>query len=275
MTDRFVLEIDHLTVAYPAMAALSDVSLGVRPGELLVLLGQRGAGKTTLAKVLGGFRLEHPHTGTILLNGEPVEFRSPRDAIRAGIRVLLRSSAVFPNLSVAENIALGEWPSDGRLFINRRQAAMRAEETLRKLDINLDLDMKAGGLSAVQKQLLTLARVLSGQPLIIVLDEPTTAATCSGEMDRLFNTLRRMTQRGVSILYLTSIAEVLRLADRATVLRDGVVVGEFEPPGLAEGVLAGLMASQYPDRAHYVDDDEQEERGDLLGGLMSYFKRRR
>jgi len=276
MTEPCILEIDRLTVSYPAVTALNGLSLCVRPGEIHAVLGERGAGKTTLTKALGGVGLKQPYQGRVIVAGQPIEIRSPRDAIRSGIGVIPRRLAVFEQLSVAENIAVGNRQNEGKLFVNRPQTRRRAGEILRELNLSLDLSMKAGQLSAAQKRLLTIARALSARPRVLVLDEPATTVSSPAEMSQLIRVLRWVAGQGIASLYLTTrVAEVLLVADRATALRDGGVVGDFDRVELDEALLARLIISQRPGGARDFDEDEREDQGGLVGTLMSYFSRRR
>jgi len=275
MTEPCILEIDRLTVVYPPVTALDHISLCVRPGEIHAVLGEQGAGKTTLTRALSGVGLKQPYQGQISVAGRPIEIRSPRDAIQSGIGVVPRRLAVFEQLSVAENIALGNWQTENKLFVNRSRTRRQAAEILRELNLSLDLTMKAGQLSAAQQRLLTIARALGTRPRILVLDEPASTAASRADLSQLIRVLRWAAGQGIASLYLTPrVSEVLLVADRASVLRDGVVVGDFERAGLDEEVLARLMISERTGNIRDYDEDVNEGPGGLAGVIMSFLGRR-
>ena len=268
------VEMRGIVKRFPGVLANAGVNLDVYAGEVHSLLGENGAGKSTLMRQLYG--MYQPNEGQILIDDVPHVFHSPADAIRAGIGVIPRRLAVFEQLSVAENIAVGNWQNENRLFINRSQTRRRADEILRELDLALDPSMKAGGLSGAQKRLLTIARALSTRPRVLVLDEPASTVSSPAEMSQLIRVLRWAAGQGIASLYLTTrVAEVLLVADRATVLRDGVGIGDFERAGLDEAVLTRLMISQRPGGARDFDEDERAGPGGLVGTLRSFFKGQR
>jgi len=219
-----LLTLHGLTKTFGGVRALDNVDFNLRAGEIHALLGENGAGKSTLIKVLGG--IHRPDSGTIRIGQEKAQIRSVADANRYGIRIIHQELSLAPNLSIAENIYLGREPA-GLTGLQRRKMAADAETLA--ADLGLDEIRSAetivSELSVAHQQLVEIARALSCQARILVLDEPTSALS-EAETEALFVTLRRLRTQGVGIIYISHrLKEVMRLADRITVLRDGRLVG--------------------------------------------------
>jgi rhamnose transport system ATP-binding protein len=204
---------------FGATQALTDVSLELRAGQIRALVGENGAGKSTLAKILAG--IHQPDSGTLTLGGIPTVLRSPVDARANGIAVVHQEPQLFPDLSVAENVFIGHVPP-GRLGTVDWGAMRTGAETLfRELDVPLDPRMLVRGLSMADQQLIEIARSLSVETSVLILDEPT-ASLSAHEVARLFSIVRQLRDRGVAILFVSHrLDEVFELCDQATVLRDG------------------------------------------------------
>jgi ABC-type sugar transport system ATPase subunit len=219
-----LLTLEGVTKRFGGVTALDAVSFELRAGEIHALLGENGAGKSTLIKVLGG--IHAPDAGTIRLRGQVAAIHRVADADRCGIRIIHQELSLAPNLSVAENIFLGREPAHYG-WINRRLMAAAAEALVRSLGLDELRDVRAvvSQLSVAHQQLVEIARALSCQARILVLDEPTSSLS-EAETEALFATLRRLRAQGVGIVYISHrLEEILRLADRITVLRDGHSVG--------------------------------------------------
>jgi ABC-type sugar transport system ATPase subunit len=215
------LEVDRVAKRFGATQALAAVSLSLSGGEIHALVGENGAGKSTLIKLLGG--QHRPDSGTIALDGVAQHFADPRAALAAGIVVIPQELRLVPALSVAENIMLGH-PPVRRLMVDRRALREAARRTLARLGASLPLNARVARLSYAERQLVAIGRALSQQARLLVLDEPT-AALEAREIDALFGVLAGLKADGVAILYVSHrLAEVVALADRCTVLRDGRVV---------------------------------------------------
>lgn len=219
-----LLRLEGISKRFGGVKALDNVDFDLREGEIHALLGENGAGKSTLIKVLGGIYI--PDTGRIRIDGEAVNIREVSDAERYSIRIIHQELSLAPNLSVAENIYLGREPVRGG-FLDRR----KMDEDARKLVTSLGLDeiraveTNICDLSVAHQQLVEIARALSCQVRILVLDEPTSCLS-EAEMEALFVTLRRLRSKGVGIIYISHrLEEIIRLADRITVLRDGSSIG--------------------------------------------------
>jgi len=260
-----ILEVRQLRISFRSVQALADVSLKVRMGEIHAVLGQNGAGKTTLMKILGGFYAK-AYQGEIIIAGQPVELSKPHQAARHGIAIVSRRPGVFPNLSVAENIGMGQWTTGRAFAINRNAIRRQAEGALRELGVTLNLDARVDELDSGQRRLVTIARAVSGRPRLVILDEPAAYATTSAEISQLIRILRLLASRNIASLYLTqNPEEAMQIADRITILRDGAVAGTFERINFDAATLATAMISNQPGRGAGVDDDEEL---DGVGGIL-------
>ncbi|MCW2993641.1 MAG: Ribose import ATP-binding protein RbsA [Conexibacter sp.] len=239
--DAPVLELTGLQKSYGATRALVDVSVSLGRGETIALVGENGAGKSTLAKIACG--LVKPDEGTITVGGEAMSSYSALAAHAAGVRIVPQEVLLCPNLSVAENITLGGVPRKRGNVIDRRAMTEAAEQRLADLGIeSLDVRRSAGRLSVVQKAVVQVARALIPGTRVMIVDEPT-APMSKAEVDELMRLLELVSDRGVGVLYVSHrLDEVLRLADRVVVLRDGHAVAELEAAGLTEPQLISAMA---------------------------------
>ena len=238
-----ILEIRGLSKAFPNVQALHDVSLDVRAGEILAFMGENGAGKSTLLKILNGdYR---PDDGTMTLDGKQLRFASPRDARRGGVRVIYQEPEIIPGVDVAENIYAGELPHRGP-FIDRARLDALVADDLRRYGFEnvLPTNLMGDQLSAAQRQLVEIARALKSRVRVLALDEPTSSLT-DEEVDHLFALVRRLRDEGVAIIYVSHrINEILRIADRVAVLRDGRLVAVRPSSELSEGEIVRLMVGR-------------------------------
>ncbi len=219
-----LLALAGVTKRFGGVTALDGVDFDLRAGEIHALVGENGAGKSTLIKVLGGIHI--PEAGRIWFQGRPAAIRSVADANRYGIRIIHQELSLAPNLTVAENIYLGREPHRAGWLLRGRMyhEARRLVRSLR-LDEIADVEARVGDLSVAHQQLVEIARALSCQARVLVLDEPTSALS-EAEAEVLFSALDRLRVQGVGIIYISHrLEEVLRLADRITVLRDGRCIG--------------------------------------------------
>jgi ribose transport system ATP-binding protein len=210
---------------FPGVVALNGVSWDVRAGEVHVLLGENGAGKSTLTKTIAG--VYPPDAGEIRLDGRPVRIRNPHDAQALGISTIYQEFNLAPDMTVAENVFLGREPLRMRALgiVDRRQLIRQTREVLASLDLQIDPEAIVKHLGIAQQQMVEIAKALSLDARLIMMDEPTAALT-SHEIDRLFETIRQLKGRGVAIVYISHrLDEVKAIGDRATILRDGASVG--------------------------------------------------
>jgi ABC-type sugar transport system ATPase subunit len=233
-----ILELRDITKTFPGVRALDGVHFDVRVGEVHALLGENGAGKSTLIKIVSG--VYQPDEGELLVNGEPVRFASPLDAQAAGIATIYQELLLFPELTVAENIFMGH-PPRGRLGgIDWSAMRSQAAEILASLEIHdLDVTRSVGSLSVGNRQRVEIAKALSHDARLLIMDEPTAALTES-DVERLFRIVRLLRERNVGVIYISHrLEEVFELADRVTVLRDGGFVGT---KAVADTTKDGLIA---------------------------------
>ncbi|MCG8508693.1 MAG: sugar ABC transporter ATP-binding protein [Rhodospirillales bacterium] len=212
------LHVEKATKVFPGVKALDDVSMELHPGEIHALLGENGAGKSTLIKIVTG--VYRPEEGDVQVMGKTVGFSSPRDAFAAGIGVVHQERNLIPRYSVAENIMIERLPTK-RGLIDRAEMNRQAKHWLSVLDLNIDPTTTVNRLSVAQMQLVEIARALSQESRILLLDEPTASIT-ENEIKTLFDLLRRLRDDGVAILFVShKLEEVFELCDRVTILRDG------------------------------------------------------
>ncbi len=238
-----VVELRDITKTFAGFAALKGVSVDVRPGEVHALLGENGAGKSTLIRVLAG--AHQPDQGEIRVRGEVVRLGSPREARRRGIATVYQELLLFPELTVAENIFLGNAPRKRWGPLDWTQMRARARALLDALDSpDLDVDTRVIGLSVANRQRVEIAKALSQNPQVLVMDEPT-ASLAAADVERLMAIVRRLRERGVAILYVSHrLAEIFALADRVTVLRDGACVGTKAIAEVNEATLVSMMVGR-------------------------------
>jgi D-xylose transport system ATP-binding protein len=248
-----ILCAEHLTKRFGGVTALDDASFALRAGEIHALCGENGAGKSTLIKLLSGSHPVGSYQGRITVAGTEARFRSSRDASAAGIAVIHQELACVDELSVADNIFLGQELTRCGLLVDRRRALARAGEALARFGVTLEPAAPMGSLGIGQKQLVEIVKALSRESRILILDEPT-AALAGPEVERLLGILRELRARGIGCIYISHrLEEVLRIADRVTVLRDGATVC----------TLAGAAATEAGIVRHMVGGDFTERPGRL------------
>ncbi len=214
-----LLEVRGVTKSFGAVAAVAGVSFGLYAGEAHALVGENGAGKSTIVKMLAG--VHKPDDGTLLMDGRPVEFGSPADAKAAGIAVIYQEPTLFPDLSVAENIVMGRHPRAGFGRIDRAAIRAEAERLFSRLGVRIDPARPARGLSIADQQIVEIAKALSADARVLVMDEPTAALT-QIEVERLFTVARTLRQEGAAIMFISHrFEEITELCQRVTIMRDG------------------------------------------------------
>ncbi|WP_199424995.1 sugar ABC transporter ATP-binding protein [Actinotalea solisilvae] len=253
---RPLLELTGATVRFGADAALDDVSFRMFPGEVHSLMGENGAGKSTLIKAItGALPLD---AGTLVLDGRTVRFATPHEAQRAGISTVYQEIDLLPNVSVAENVLLGREPR--RLgFVDHRLMRRQAADVLRDLGLEVDPGSMLATHPVAVQQLVAIARAISTDVKVLVLDEPTSSLDLD-EVAELFRVVRQLTARGVAVLFVSHfLDQVYELCDRVTVLRDGKLVGEYLTRELLRIDLVQKMLGRQ------VSDFKDRERGPTVG----------
>ena len=243
------LELRQARKNFGAVRALENGTLTLWPGEVHALLGENGAGKSTLVKILAG--VHQPDGGELLIDGVPCQFARPSDALEAGIAVIYQEPTLFPELSIAENIYMGRQPLDrfGRIRADVMQHAV--QEMLTSLGVHLRAEQAVRGLSIADQQVVEIAKALSLNANVLIMDEPT-AALSRPEVERLFAIAERLRAANVAILFITHrLEEVFRLAQRITIMRDGAAVHFAETSAMThDGIVAKMvgrdLASYYP-----------------------------
>jgi ribose transport system ATP-binding protein len=246
-----LLEMRHISKSFPGVQALCDVSLTCAAGEVHALVGENGAGKSTLVKILAG--AETPDAGQILLDGRVARCVRPHDAQRQGISIIYQEFNLLPELTVLENIYLGRERHLVPGILDWAAMVRDAEGTLARLGIALDVHARVADLSVAQQQMVEIARALSRQARVVIMDEPSTVLA-GHELERLFAMIAALKAQGVAIIYISHrLEEVFRIADRATVLRDGQVMATLNPAETTRAALIRLMVGR---------EVQESERGD-------------
>ncbi len=237
------LEAWGLCKSYGGSPVLTGVDFTLRSGEVHVLMGENGAGKSTFTKILSG--VTAPDSGQILLDGQSVTFATPAQAQNAGVALMHQEPLTFPELTVAENIFLGRQPVRGRFrAVDWREMERQADALLASLGLNLDCRAKMQGLSVAAQQMAEVARALSLQSRVLIMDEPTAALT-PGEVADLFRIVRQLRSQGAAIIFISHrLEEVFEIGDRITALRDGAVVGTVAPQDTTRQEIIRMMVGR-------------------------------
>lgn len=256
-----LLEMRSITKTFPGVKALSDVSFEVGEGEIHCLVGENGAGKSTLMKVLSGVYPHGEYTGEILISGMEQIFRNIRDSEKAGIAIIYQELALVPEMTVYENIFLANEIHKGPL-VDWNETVKRAGEVLKRVGLDVNPAAKIKSLGVGKQQLVEIAKALSKDVKILILDEPTSALN-EGDSENLLNLLRDLKSHGVtSILISHKLKEVINIADKVTVLRDGQTIctldahkGEVNEPVLIKHMVGREINNIYPKREHVRSDE--------------------
>jgi rhamnose transport system ATP-binding protein len=242
-----IVELREVTKSFGGVAALKGVDFEVRPGEVHALLGENGAGKSTLIRIMSGAL--SPDAGEVHVGGERVRFGSPRDARAKGIATVYQELLLFPDLTVAENIFLGNAPRKRLRALDWSAMRSRARALLDSLESReLDVDARLGDLSVANRQRVEIAKALSQEPRVLIMDEPT-ASLAEADVQRLMAVVRMLRDRGVAIVYVShKLPEIFALADRVTVLRDGARIGTVGVKEIDEQGLISMMVGRSIDQ---------------------------
>lgn len=243
-----ILALKNITKSYPGVLALDRMNLEVYPGEVHALMGENGAGKSTLIKVVSG--AIRPNGGTILYNETEYRSMTPALSKKLGIGVVYQEFNLVPDLSVAENIFLGQKLTGGT-FINRKLMNQKAAELMESFGINIDVTKEVKSLTVAYQQLVEITKTISSDVKVLIMDEPSAPLT-NREIDAMFGIVRKLKEKGVAIIYISHrMEEIFALADRITVMRDGKYVGtkmasEIDQAGLIKMMVGRTLDEQYP-----------------------------
>lgn len=237
-----LIELSSITKRFPGMTALDSVDFSIDPAEIVCLAGENGSGKSTLIKVISG--IYRPEQGRLVFDGEEIATLSPREAIARGVQVIYQDFSLFPNLTVAENLALSRFLGEKRHLMNRVEARRIGREALDRLGVSIDLEAEVGSLSTADRQLVAIARALMSPVRLLVMDEPTTALT-GREIDRLFALVREIKAKGIAVLFVShKMREMLEISERIVIFRNGRKVAEGSTADFTESSITKAMTGQ-------------------------------
>jgi rhamnose transport system ATP-binding protein len=265
------VELRGVEKSFGGVHALRGVDLALAPGEVHSLVGENGAGKSTLVRILGG--VHQPDAGTVAIAGDDVHLHGPRDARARGIAVIHQEPALFPDLDVAENVFMGRQPLDRSRGIAWKQMYREVGELMQQLGVPLDPRAPVQGLSVADQQLVEIAKALSTDARVVVMDEPT-AALSSRETDELFRIIKDLRGRGVAVLFISHrLEEVFALSDTVTVLRDGAHVitasaAELDTTALIRHMVGRELGDLFPKEAAEIGEPILEVRGLTREGVF-------
>lgn len=269
MAEEYILKVDHITVQFPGVRALDDVQLHIRKGTVHALMGENGAGKSTLMKVLIG--INHPEAGgQMVFKGKPLKLANPHDALSSGIAMIHQELSPIPEMTVAENIYLGRESMNGP-FLNHRESIRKTEELLKRLHIPVSATEKMKNLSMANTQMIEIAKAISYNADLLIMDEPTSAIT-EAEVRHLFEMIADMKKQGISIIYIThKMDEVFEIADDITVLRDGKFIDAKPAAELDKDSLIRLMVGR--DLSN-VYQKEKAKIGDTVLSIRNFTRKK-
>ena len=252
-----VLALNGVTKTFPGVTALSEVSLRLYPGKVTALIGENGAGKSTVVKILTG--IYQPDSGQIEVDGDPVRFPSAQDAGHAGVTAIHQETVLFDELSVAENVFLGHAPRGRFGLIDTAAMTERAARILKDIGAEIDPRTKLKELGIANKHLVAIARALSIDARVVIMDEPT-AALSQKEIEELYELVEALKAQGKAILFIShKFDEIFRIADNYTVFRDGTLIGDGAIADVTEAELVKMMVGRdvsqiFPERERNVGD---------------------
>ena len=252
-----LLKAEHVKISFGNVHALRDVSLEILPGEIHCLAGENGCGKSTIIKIISG--VYQRDGGTIEFDGKKLEKISPIDAINMGIQVIYQDFALFPNLTVAENLTLNTELASRKKTVSWKNVRKIAEEAVAKINFDVDLDEKVEKLSVAQKQMVAISRALMSNARLIIMDEPTTALT-KKEVNSLFKIILKLKEQGIAILFIShKLNEVFEISDRFTIFRNGEMVATGSTKDLDDKKFTYYMTGREFNDQIFVPENMSEK----------------
>jgi ribose transport system ATP-binding protein len=267
-----LIEMRDITKTFPGVVALDNVVFQCIPGEVHAVVGENGAGKSTLMKLLAG--VYQPDRGEIIIEGEKVRFANPHEAQEKGVSIIYQELNLLPDMSVAENVFLGRESIRRFGLLNDREQDEKARDVLQRLGVDIDPRSQLGRLSVPQQQMVEIAKALSLNAQVVIMDEPS-AALGGRDLDYLFDVIRALKQQGVAVIYISHrIAEVFEIADRVTVFKDGKVVGTYVVSEIDRATLVRMMIGRsfsetFPPRGESAGEEVLRIEGLEVDGQLS------
>lgn len=253
-----VVEMRHITKVFPGVVALDDVDFECIPGEVHAVVGENGAGKSTLVKILCG--VYQPDQGEILLKGKPVRISNPYEAQNQGISIIYQELNLLPDLNVAENVFLGREARNYLGLLDTRSLEKQAQDVLHRLGVDIHPRTPLRRLNVAQQQMVEIAKALSLNAQIVIMDEPS-AALGGQDLEHLFEVIEALKNQGVTVIYISHrLVEIYQVADRVTVFKDGKVVGtapvsEIDRPTLVRMMIGRAFSETFPPRGSQSDEE--------------------
>lgn len=260
MESRTVLELKNIYKNFGGIQALKGADFSLRKGEIHALVGENGAGKSTMMNIIGGNI--SPTRGQLLIKGAPVKLNCPSDAQKYSITFIHQELTVFPNVDIMTNIFIEDFSNKGRLsLVSRKKYYKKTLDILEKINLDVKPNTRLKDLGMGQKQMVEISRIFTKETEILMLDEPTSSLT-DKEIKILFEFIRSLAEKGVSIIYIShKLDEIFEISDRITVLRDGETVGTYDTKSLDQKQLIRLMIGskfkdKYPTKTHTIAGEE-------------------
>lgn len=253
-----ILRFENVTKRFPGVLALDSVSFDVLKGEVHALVGENGAGKSTLIKIVTG--VYQKTSGNILFQGIPIDYQNPHEALRNGVAAIYQELNLIPALTVAENIFMGHHFKNERGFVDWRKIKEEAQKLIDFLEVDVDVDAKVGTLGVAKKQVVEIAKALSLNAQVLIMDEPT-AALAKKEIETLFRIIRFLKTQGVTIIYISHhLDEIFAIADRVTVLRDGKHVSTNTTSALSiDDLIRKMVGRKLTEQFPYMNHQSKDE----------------
>jgi ribose transport system ATP-binding protein len=237
-----LVSMDRISKRYPGVLALDNAKFDLKPGEVHALVGENGAGKSTLVKILSGIATQD--SGSILLEGKPIELNGPRSAQDLGISIIHQELNLMPDLTIAQNVFIGREPRKFKFILNDGGLAEEVRKIFKQLHLDLDPNRKVQGLSVAQQQMVEITKALTFNSKVLIMDEPTAALTNS-EISELFSVIKGLRSNGVGIVYISHrLEELKQISDRITVMRDGKYVDTIETKEASIDHIISLMVGR-------------------------------
>ena len=264
---KIILKVKNISKSFPGVQALKNVSLDFKPGEIHAVVGENGAGKSTLMKIIAG--VHQADSGEIIYQDAKVVWRDPEDAIKSGIITIFQELSIIPNLSVAENIFLGREILNGP-FVSFREMNKEAKKFLQIFDLKVNPARPAGTYSVAIQQMIEITRAISRAAKVIIMDEPTSSLS-EAEAHKLLQTMKRLSESGVCVIFISHrLEEVLEIADRISILRDGELIGTLNREEFDRSKVVEMMVGRKIDQFFIKSDHERGEEILRVENLTGY-----